>query len=36
MNLLIVLFAAAAIVLLYYGFTGRRPQEVVASALRRQ
>lgn len=33
MSLLIVLLAAAAIVLIYYGVTGKRPQTVIQEAL---
>lgn len=34
MSLLIVILAAAGIVLIYYGVTGKRPQQVVREALK--
>lgn len=33
MNLLIVILVAAGIILIYYGVTGKRPQQVIKEAL---
>lgn len=33
MNLLIVILIVVGIVLIYYGFTGKRPQAVIKEAL---
>lgn len=33
MSLLIVMLAVAGIVLIYYGVTGKRPQQVIKEAL---
>lgn len=35
MSLLLVIFAAAGLVLLYYAFTGKPPVQVITTALRR-
>lgn len=34
MNLLIVILLAAAALLIYYGITGKKPQDVIATALK--